>query len=228
LRPARASLDRPFETKEPIDLAKNFEKHASRSPEVIWQPSDKLLSAKPEVRNAVISMRLEEPQDAAAIRDLLQACFAGYAEADLVEGLRRDGDLVLSLVAEDDGILIGYIAFSRLIVEHEGEVTPAVALAPLAVYPDYQSQGVATRLVREAHACLAAMGEKLSVVLGEPHYYGRFGYSHRRASGFRCVYQSPYLMAISFGAAPWEGRLVYPPAFNALSEDAPLQADGRI
>ncbi len=195
---------------------------------MIWQPSDRLLAAKPTVRNAAIGMRLEGEQDAQPIRDLLQACFPGFAEADLVEKLRRDGDLVLSLVAEDEGVVIGYIAFSRLLVETEDGRIPAVALAPLAVYTEYQSQGVATRLVREGHACVAAIGEKLSVVLGEPHYYGRFGYSPHRASAFTSEYQSPYLMAISFGAAPWEGRLVYPAAFDALSDDAPLQANDRV
>ena len=169
-------------------------------------------------------MRIEQPADAPQIRDLLEASFPGLGEAILVDRLRSDGDLVLSLVAEDAGVVIGYIAFSRIKVE--GGETPfsAVALAPLAVYPDYQSQGVATRLVREGHACLAALGETLCVVVGEPQYYGRFGYSNRRVAGFACEYQSPYLMGLSFGAAPWEGRLVYSPAFATLAEDAPLQA----
>jgi putative acetyltransferase len=170
-------------------------------------------------------IRLEEAGDADQIRDLLQACFPGYREADLVDGLRRDRDLVLSLVAEDQGVVIGYIGFSRVNVVEADSSAPAVALAPLAVYTEYQQQGVATRLVREAHACLAYMGEHLSIVLGEPTYYGRFGYSHRRAIYFESEYQSPYLMAISFGAAPWEGRLVYPAAFSLLDDDAPLQAD---
>ena len=104
-----------------------------------------------------------------------------------------------------------------------------MALAPLAVYPEYQQQGVATRLIRDGHACLAAIGETLSVVLGEPDYYGRFGYSNRRVAQFESDYQSPYLMALSFGAAPWEGRLVYPRRpLPRSADDAPLQADDRV
>jgi putative acetyltransferase len=194
----------------------------------IRQPSEKLLSAKPETPTGAVAIRLEEAGDASQIRDLLEACFPGYGEADLVDALRRDGDLVLALVAEDQGVVIGHIAFSRLTVEGEEGGFSGVALAPLAVYPEYQQQGVATRLVREGHACLAAMGEKLSVVVGDPVYYGRFGYSHRRAVYFASDYQSPYLMALSFGSAPWEGRLVYPRAFAALTDDAPLQADDRV
>jgi putative acetyltransferase len=189
-------------------------------------PSEKLLTAKPEVRDGKAVIRLEEPGDAQGIRDLLEACFPGFGEADLVQRLRADGDIVLSLVAEDEGVVVGYIAFSRLRVEDGDGVFNAVALAPLAVYTEYQQQGISVRLVRESHTYLAYMGESLSVVLGEPTYYTRFGYSHRRAAHFTSEYQSPYLMAISFGAAPWEGRLVYPAAFSILTEDAPLQANG--
>jgi putative acetyltransferase len=174
-------------------------------------------------------IRQEGDGDALEIRDLMEACFPGYGEADLVDTLRRDGDIALSLVAEEESFVMGAICFSRLTIENGEEVFPAVALAPLAVYPEYQQQGIATRLVREAHACLAAMGEKLSIVVGEPGYYRRFGYSHQRAARFESEYQSPYLMAISFGAAPWEGRLVYPPAFAALvADDAPHEADDRV
>lgn len=174
-------------------------------------------------------IRLEEPEDATQIRDLLEASFPGFGEARLVDNLRGDGDILLSLVAEDEGVVIGYIAFSRLRVEDDdGDAFRAVALAPLAVYPEYQQQGVATRLVREGHACLAAMGITLSVVLGEPSYYARFGYSNKRAARFASDFQSPYLMALSFGAAPWEGRLVYAPAFALLTDDATLQDHDRV
>jgi putative acetyltransferase len=188
-------------------------------------PSDKLLSEKHEVEPGLAVMRLEEPRDAAQVRDLLETSFPGFGEAVLVDRLRSDGDIDLSLVAEDQGVVIGYIAFSRLMVVGGEKPFHAQALAPLAVYPEYQQQGVATRLIREGHACIAAMGATLSVVLGEPSYYGRFGYSHRRAAHFESEYQSPYLMALSFGAAPWEGKLVYPDAFQLLSENAASQTD---
>ena len=174
-------------------------------------------------------IRLEANGDAPQIRELLEACFPGEGEADLVDALRRSGAIVLSLVAEEEDAVIGYIAFSRIRIEDGKTSMRALALAPLAVYTEYQQQGLATRLVREGHACIAAMGERLSIVLGDPNYYGRFGYSHRRASAFESDYQSEYLMALSFGEAPWEGRLVYPEAFAALTEDdAPLQAHGRV
>jgi putative acetyltransferase len=192
-------------------------------------PSQRLFEAKLEPPpSGAVFLRGEERHDQPQIRDLVEASFPGTGEALLVDRLRSDGDLVLSLVAEDGGVVTGYVAFSRLIVEGAGEPFPAVALAPLAVYEEYQQQGIATQLIREAHACLAALGETLSVVLGEPGYYGRFGYSNKRAARFESEFQSPFLMALSFGSAPSEGRLVYPAAFNLLTEDAAHQADHRV
>jgi putative acetyltransferase len=191
-------------------------------------PSEQLLAVK-QIEPGIADVRLEEPRDAGQIRDLLETSFPGFGEALLVDRLRSDGDIDLALVAEDQGVVVGYIAFSRLMIETEGEEPfRAAALAPLAVYPEYQQQGVATRLVREGHACLAAMGITLSVVVGEPSYYGRFGYTNRRAALFESDYQSAFLMALSFGAAPWEGRLVYPKAFAMLDQDAETEADDRV
>ena len=166
----------------------------------------------------------------AQIRDLLEASFPGDGEA-------AAGGSAAPATATScsrwwprtQGVVVGYIGFSRLMVEGSDGRFAAVALAPLAVYPEYQQQGVATRLVQEAHACLAAIGETLSVVLGEPHFYGRFGYSNRRVAHFESEYQSPYLMALSFGAAPYArpAGLSAPPS-RMLGDDAALPADDRV
>jgi putative acetyltransferase len=195
----------------------------------IKNPSERLLEATLEPPgDDVVVLRGEELRDQPQIRELLEASFPGSGEALLVDRLRSDGAIVVSLAAEDRGVVVGYVAFSRVTVEGGDEPFPAVALAPLAVYPEYQQQGIATQLIRESHACLAALGETLSVVVGEPDYYGRFGYNNRRAARFESEYQSPFLMALSFGFAPTEGRLVYPDAFRLLSDDAALQADRRV
>jgi putative acetyltransferase len=194
----------------------------------IKDPTQRLFEAQVEPPIGAVTLRVEEPRDALQIRDLLEASFPGTGEALLVDRLRSDGDIVISLVAEDAGVVVGYVAFSRLIVDGRNSKFRAVALAPLAVYPEYQKEGIATRLIQEAHACLAAIGETLSVVLGEPGYYGLFGYNHKRVAEFASDYQSPYLMALSFGSAPFEGRLVYPSAFSVLSDDAAPQADHRV
>ncbi len=160
-----------------------------------------------------IAVRAAESSDFPAITHVLQTAFGGTDEADLVHRLRHDDDVVLELVAEADAIVIGHILFSRLKVAAEFN---AVALAPLAILPAQQGKGVGSELVRAAHKQLVASGETLSVVLGDPEYYGRFGYEHRRAAGFDSQYQGEYLQALAFYEAPASGKLIYAPAFGAL------------
>lgn len=166
---------------------------------------------------SAVIIRPEEPEDEAAIRALHRSVFGGEAEARLVDALRADGDVVLSLVAERAGEVRGHILFSRLTVREDGRTFPAVALAPLAVHPEHQREGIGTALVDEGHLRLQANGELLSVVLGDPAYYGRFGYSHERAAGFESPYRGEALQALAWGEAPHAGRLDHPPAFADLA-----------
>jgi putative acetyltransferase len=161
-------------------------------------------------------IRDAEECDVQAIRDLLDAAFETDDESRLVERLRADGDCVLELVAIQDGELMGEIFFSRLHVVSEEGHFDALALGPLAVFPGRQRTGIGRALIEHAHPALAASGERLSVVLGEPAYYGRFGYRHDRAAGFESKYQSPYLQALAWGEAPTHGLLRYPAAFERL------------
>ena len=154
--------------------------------------------------------------DGPAVRALLKAAFGGPAEADLVEALVRDGDLVLATLAEEGDALVGYVAFSRLIVATGDARFPAFALAPLAVAPGRQRQGIGARLVEHAHQRLREAGEALSVVLGEPDYYRRFGYTTERAAELESPYPPQYLSALPFADAPRRGRLIYPRAFAGL------------
>lgn len=154
--------------------------------------------------------------DRDAIRDIETRAFGGAGEAMLVDALVAAGEVELELVAECDGTVIGHILFSRLVVEAGGEQFPGVALAPLAVLPRWQGKGVGRTLVETAHSRLQAGGEKLSVVLGDPAYYGRFGYRHERAAGFVSAYQGDALQAIAWGDAPRQGSLVYAAPFGAL------------
>lgn len=153
--------------------------------------------------------------DHVAIRKVELEAFRGEAEADLVEALRASGDVVLELVAEWVDGIVGHILFSRLMVVSGKKRFPAVALAPLAVLPDAQGIGIGGILVIEAH-CRLMPREKLSVVLGEPSYYGHFGYTHERAAGFESDYQGEALQALAWGDAPLSGRLVYAAPFAGL------------
>ncbi len=162
------------------------------------------------------TIRVAREGDRADIHALVDAAFGQAAEADLVEALVRDGDGVLELVAEIDGRIAGHVLYSRLVVESGGTAVPGVALAPLAVAEAARRQGIAATLIEEGHERLRAVGERFSVVLGEPAYYGRFGYSHDRAAGFECEWQCDALQALAWGEAPATGRLVYARAFGDL------------
>jgi putative acetyltransferase len=164
---------------------------------------------------SMMSIRTATPRDREAIRLVEEHAFGQQAEAGLVDALVESGDTVLELVAEEDGHVVGHILFSRLYVDHGGRRFPAVALAPLAVEPSFHGTGIGGALVREAHVRLKQAGEKLSIVVGEPGYYGRFGYAHDRAAKFESDYQCDALQAVAWGEAPESGKLVYAPAFSS-------------
>lgn len=164
---------------------------------------------------SMMSLRTATPRDRDAIRAVEEHAFGQKAEAGLVDALVENGDAVLELVAEEEGFVVGHILFSRLYVESNGRMHPAVALAPLAVEPAFHGTGIGGALITEAHLRLKAAGETLAIVLGEPQYYGRFGYSHGRAEGFESEYQSEALQALAWGEAPATGRLAYAVPFNA-------------
>lgn len=163
------------------------------------------------------SLRDAQPEDAAAIHAVVLAAFGQDDEAQLVTRLNADGEVVHALVAEVDGVIVGHILFSRLWIENKGGQTPAVALAPLSVHPDFQGKGLGRALIEAAHDDLKDDDEDLSIVLGDRAYYGRFGYDAYRASMFESAYAGPYLLAEDFTErAIWTGKLVYPRAFAAM------------
>ena len=146
-----------------------------------------------------MNIRHERVDEIDAIRRLLIAAFGGPAEAKLVDGLREDGALALALVAED---AVGYVAFSPL-----KSPSRALALAPLAVMPGRQREGIGAALIAEALRHVRAGGWGFVFVVGAPYYYGRFGFTPEAAAGFDCLYAGPYFMALQLsddpvGAAP--------------------------
>lgn len=163
-----------------------------------------------------LTIRTATSADRNSIRDVVEAAFGQTDEAALVETLLAAGDDVLELVAEADGRLVGHILFSRLIIRQEADEFAAVALAPLSVIPALQRRGIGAALIEEGHRRLESDGERLSVVLGDPAYYGRYGYTHARAAGFASDYQGTALQALDWGKAPATGQLIYAPAFSGL------------
>ena len=153
----------------------------------------------------MLTIRPAAGDDVARIDALLRASFAAPAEAMLVRDLCTDGDMVLTLVAIDarDDALVGMVAFSRMTVAIHDKPVAAVALAPVAVAPIHRDRGVAEALIQAGIDQLEAAGIVLCFVLGDPAFYGRFGFDADFARGFATPYAGDHLMAL-----PLQGGLI--------------------
>ena len=159
-------------------------------------------------------VRPETPGDIAAIRVVEEAAFGQSAEARLVDDLRTAGDSIFSLVAVDNGTVVGHALFSRMKAPF-----PALALAPVAVLPERQRMGVGSRLISEGIAWGEAAGWLGIFVLGDPAFYRRFGFDAGKASGFISPYAGPHLMALPLGRSELPasaGSIQHAPAFARL------------
>ena len=160
------------------------------------------------------------PEDAAGIRAVHEAAFPTPVEADLVEALVREGDAVVSLVAERQGGIVGHILLSRIQAAGDGRALRALGLAPVGVLPGYQGGGIGAALIEGALGIARATGEEIVFLLGEPDYYRRFGFSAAAAAPFASPYAGPWFMALPLRPAfapPAHGEAAYAPAFSGLA-----------
>lgn len=165
-----------------------------------------------------VTIRPERPDEAVAIRKVLDDAFGGPAEGELVDSLRAAGNLVLALVAVENDAIVGYIAWPRLLIETPRDVRNAVALAPLAVAPSHQRKGIGSALTRAGLAQLKESGERLVFVVGDSLFYQRFGFSLEAAHAYVSDYAGEYFMVLTLADDPPEQGLVrYPASFDGLS-----------
>jgi putative acetyltransferase len=123
-------------------------------------------------------IRMEIPKDVDRIGSVIDAAFktavvSSGTEAQLVERLRSAGALMLSLVAERSGIIVGHIAASATTIGTRGGWA---LIGPMAVRPEFQSRGIGSALMKEALQCLRSAGMNGAALVGDPAYYGRFGF----------------------------------------------------
>ncbi|MBT9473693.1 MAG: N-acetyltransferase [Pseudomonadota bacterium] len=160
-------------------------------------------------------IRHARPADHAAIRDIVHAAFGQADEADLVERLRAAGDVMFELIEEDEnGEIVGHILYSRLWAD---SVHLYAALAPLAVRPDRQRDGVGKRLTAASLETAKEFGAHAVIVLGHPEYYPKFGFSAQAAAKVKSPYSgSPAFMALALedGALDEALLVAYPDAFS--------------
>ncbi len=167
----------------------------------------------------IIDLREETRADWPAIEAVIAAAFLSArrptpTEQYIVEALRRAGQLTISLVAELDDTVIGHVAVSPVTIS-DG-TSGWFGLGPVAVLPQHQYRGVGSQLVREALTILREQGAAGCVVLGEPRYYGRFGF--QGASSLVLPGVPPeYFQSIAFGSSTVRGSVTYHEAFNLQS-----------
>lgn len=165
-----------------------------------------------------ITLRAEQAGDERVIHALTEAAFRDMPfsdgdEPDLVDALRRDGDLELSLVAENEEGLVGHIAFSRVTISDGAP--DWYGLGPVSVSPDLQKQGIGGQLITRGIADLRERGARGIVLLGSPVYYCRFGFEHDPQLTYPGPPAEYFQRLVLEGKAP-SGIVTYAKAFREL------------
>lgn len=179
-----------------------------------------------------LSIRKEKAEDRAAVYQVNKLAFGRDDEAQLVDRLRDTGASLLSLVAIYDGYaiggeIVGHILFSAVTVNDGDSSWQAVGLAPLAVMPAFQKQGIASTLVRAGLVQLSAEGYEVVFVLGHPEFYPRFGFEVSARYGIRPSFDVPeevfmvtdgasHVLRNEILAKPRSGIVHYHSAFDGL------------
>jgi len=163
-----------------------------------------------------IAIRPEQPGDEDTIHRLTEAAFRDmpFSEGDeqhLVDALRRDGDLALSLVAEVAGRIAGHIAFSRVTISDGAREW--YDLGPVSVWPELHHRGIGSALIRQGIADLRTRGAAGIVLLGSPAYYSRFGFRHEPQLRYPGPPPEYFQCLVLTGELP-EGEVRYAPAFR--------------
>jgi putative acetyltransferase len=163
-------------------------------------------------------VREERPEDVSAIHALNRHAFGQDQEANIVDALRRNGAVMLSLVATINGEVVGHIMYSPITIagKHAG-----AALGPMAVLPQYQRQGIGSKLVRTGNDYLRQAGCPFIIVLGHAEYYPRFGFRPASQFGVTCEWEVPdevFMLLVLDEAAMNDvsGMAKYRPEFSTV------------
>ena len=162
-------------------------------------------------------IRSETPSDIDAIGQVNRQAFEQDDEAVLVDALRDGGFVELSMVAEIGQSVVGHILYSQLMIADDGQTVAALALAPMAVLPEYQRQGIGSRLIETSLEHCRLAGHRIVIVLGHKDYYPRFGFSSALADRLDSPYQGESFMALEIVPGSLDGvagQVRYAPPFN--------------
>lgn len=164
-----------------------------------------------------IKVREEFEPDQVAVRRVNKLAFGQEEEADLVTKLRALNDVVISLVAEVKGEVVGHLLLSRMYVQTGEKLIPILALGPIAVIPELQKKGIGSTMVFEAIKRVTHSNESIILAVGHKEYYPRFGFSASLAQNIESPFGKDRLMALELrpGALKdFVGIAKYSKAFN--------------
>ena len=172
----------------------------------------------------ILTVRTEKAEDIGAIRKLNKKAFKGNDESKLIDAIRGSDGFIpgLSLAAEKDGKIVGHILFSPVKIKGPAGAAPALALAPMAVLPAFQNQGIGTELVKRGLEECRKLGHKIVVVVGHAGYYPRFGFVKAGEKGLQLPFEAPEEIFMALELVPGaldevKGTVEYPPAFHAVT-----------
>ena len=168
-------------------------------------------------------IRPEKKSDYSAIYEVNKLAFNGENESKLVQTLRKSENFneKLSIIAIKDEKIVGYILFTPITIENKGNSFPALALAPLAVHPEFQNQGIGSLLVNHGLEKCNGLNYGIIIVIGHPNYYPRFGFVPAGSKGLKVPFEVPeevFLVKENISGAldGVEGTVKYPQAFLDL------------
>ncbi|MBD2694539.1 GNAT family N-acetyltransferase [Anabaena catenula] len=168
-----------------------------------------------------MNIRCETLLDYSAIAEVNTLAFQGETEAKLIEKIRSSDRYIpeLSLVIEIQGKIVGHILYSYINLVSE-KILPVLGLAPLAVHPEFQKQGIGSTLVKASLEIADTRGDAIVIVLGHPAFYSRFGFQpsvdYQIESPFPVPDDVFMVKTLSSYEKKYKGKVVYPPAFNGV------------
>jgi len=169
-----------------------------------------------------VQIREEKPADHATIHYVTKIAFepkkfSDGTEPDIIDKLRADGDLTLSLVAENDTGIVGHVAFSPVVIgpDSMGKFTHDwYGLGPIAVHPEEQRKGIGSSLVNQGLQMLRKKDASGCALIGDPKYYSRFGFISDGLVRYGDL-PAEHVQWLSFDESQPAGELVFCPAFGA-------------